>query len=81
MSQPWMPFYVGDYLADTGHLGALEHASYLLLIFHYWRTGGIPNDDMQLARISKLTSGQWEKVKPTVLAFFDHDLRQTCTYI
>jgi uncharacterized protein YdaU (DUF1376 family) len=39
MSKAWMPFYVADYLGDTGHLTYEEHGVYLLAILHYWQTG------------------------------------------
>lgn len=69
--KPWMPLYVADYLADTRHLGALEHGAYLLLILHYWQTGGLPDDDTQLARIACCTSTEWRKARGVVAAFFE----------
>src|SRR4249920_976790 len=65
-----MPLHVGDYLKDTGHLSTIEHGAYLLLILHYWANGGLPDDDRQLAKISKLSTYFWEKNKPTIRKFF-----------
>jgi uncharacterized protein YdaU (DUF1376 family) len=72
MSSPaWMPFYIADYLADTGRLSAAEHGAYMLLIMEYWRTGGrIPNDDRQLARITRMTPEEWSQARPVIEAFF-----------
>lgn len=73
MSLPYMPLYVADYLQDTGHLSALEHGVYLLLIMHYWSNGGLPNDDRRLARIARVNLKQWLRVRQTVADFFDRD--------
>lgn len=75
MSDAWMPIYIGDYKADTAHLSTIEDGAYLLLIFHYWRTGCLPKDDGSLARITKMTGKQWASHKSVILAFFDADLR------
>ena len=72
MSAPWMPLYVADYLADTGHLTTLEHGAYLLLIMTYWRRGGLPDDDAQLARIARMTTDEWLNVRSTIVQLF-HD--------
>ena len=70
MSAPYMPFYVADYLADTGHLTTVEHGAYLLLICHYWRTGGLPDDDEKLSRIARLNVEQWLNVRSTLVQLF-----------
>jgi uncharacterized protein YdaU (DUF1376 family) len=66
----WMPLYVGDYLADTGHLSTTQHGAYLLLLMHYWRKRELPTDDKQLAAIAKLPLRIWLDSKETIQAFF-----------
>ena len=72
---PWMPLYVADYLADTGHLSCEEHGAYLLLIMHYWRNGGLPTEDAELARICRLPLRKWAKLRETLARFFHDDWR------
>jgi uncharacterized protein YdaU (DUF1376 family) len=67
-----MPIYIGDYLADTGHLTTTQHGAYLLLLMHYWRKRELPTDDKQLAAIAKLPLRIWLDSKETIQAFF-HD--------
>jgi uncharacterized protein YdaU (DUF1376 family) len=70
MARPWMPFYVADYLGDTAHLSTLQHGAYCLLLFSYWKRGGLPDDDHQLANITKLSLTSWKFHRPTLQAFF-----------
>jgi uncharacterized protein YdaU (DUF1376 family) len=72
-NRPWMPLYIADYRADTAHLSAAQHGAYLLLIMHYWTTGGLPVDDAPLARIAGMAPSEWKKNRPTVAAFFSSD--------
>jgi uncharacterized protein YdaU (DUF1376 family) len=69
----WMPIYWGDYAKDTGHLGAVHHGAYLMLIKHYWtHAGPLPADDNQLWRIACTDSlAHWRKIRAVVLAFFE----------
>ena len=66
----WMPLYVGDYLGDTGHLTTSQHGAYLLLMMHYWRKGGLPDDDEQLSAITKLPLNIWKSYRGVIQAFF-----------
>ena len=75
MNRPWMPLYVADYLADTGHLSTVEHGAYMLLIMHYWQNGGLPNDDRRLARICRLTEPEWAECREIIVDMFDDGWR------
>lgn len=70
MKRPWMPLYVGDYLGDTGHLTTAQHGAYLLLMMHYWRKGELPDDNRQLAKITKLPLKTWCRHRPVLQEFF-----------
>jgi uncharacterized protein YdaU (DUF1376 family) len=69
----WMPLYVGDYLADTMHLNAVQHGAYLLLIMHYWRTGPLPDNDGDLAAIARTERKVWREIAPVIRRFFQVD--------
>mgnify|MGYP003418748141 FL=1 len=70
MSHAWMPFYIGDYLADTGHLTTLEHGAYLMLIMHYWQKGCLPADEKLIARVARLTPEQWAESRDILAMLF-----------
>lgn len=68
---PAMPLWVGDYMRDTRHLSCVEHGAYLQLLLTMWVQGGrIPLDHERLARIVGLRRDHWERLAPTILAFF-----------
>lgn len=70
MTRAEMPLHIPDYRADTGHLSTLEHGAYLLLIMHYWMTGGLPDDDARLARITGMGLQEWTEAKPALEPLF-----------
>ena len=68
----WMPFYIGDYFADTMHLNAEQHGAYLLLLFTYWkRRRPLPNDPVFLANAARLSSDAWSIHQAVLKEFFD----------
>ncbi len=68
----WMPMYWGDYVRDTGHLNAAGHGAYLMLIKHYWCTGGpLADDDDELWRIACCDSRkEWLGMRPRIVRLF-----------
>lgn len=67
----FMPLYPDDYLRDTTNLNAETHGAYLLLLMTSWIRGGtLPDDDIQLASIARLSIRRWRILKPVLRAFF-----------
>jgi uncharacterized protein YdaU (DUF1376 family) len=74
-SKPWMPLYIADYLADTSHLGAYESGAYLHLIMHQWQCGALPADERALARIARVRSSDWPRIREVLAPFFGNPPR------
>jgi uncharacterized protein YdaU (DUF1376 family) len=71
---PYMPLYVADYLADAAHLSTVQHGAYLLLIMNYWQRGEpLPDDDVRLARIARLSPKEWARHRGVICEFFAID--------
>jgi uncharacterized protein YdaU (DUF1376 family) len=71
MSRAWMPFYVGDYLRDTMHLTPMQHGMYILLIFHYWEHGRLPDTTAGRSRVARCPWTTFRDHELTLAAFFD----------
>lgn len=70
----WMPLYVGEYMADTTNLNTEQHGAYCLMLMAAWRRGGtLPNDDEQLAAVTKLPLARWKKHRAVLVDFFKAD--------
>lgn len=73
-ARPFMQWYIGDYLRDTGHLNAEQHGAYLLLLGAMWvRDGSVPNDAAQLAQIARVERRRWPAVWAVLSPFFIQD--------
>jgi uncharacterized protein YdaU (DUF1376 family) len=67
----WMPFYPGAYLRQTGRLTAAQHGAYVLLLLEAWAHDGlIPDDDEELAQITRMSPREWRSNKAKVLRFW-----------
>jgi len=69
---PSLPLWTSDYLADTQDLSAEEHGVYLLLLMAAWRSADctLPDDDQRLARMAKVGTKKWRKMRPVMERFF-----------
>lgn len=65
---PVMPLYTDALVADTTNLSALEFGVYMLLLTAMWRAGGtLPNNDVDLRRIGRISANNWPKVRDRVM--------------
>jgi len=66
----WMPLVIGDYLKDTSRLTTEQHGAYLLLIMAYWTDGPPPDEDDELASITRLGAREWKRQRAKLVRFF-----------
>lgn len=70
---PYIPLYVDDYDAHTAHLTPAQDGIYGRLLRLTWRTPGcsLPNDPAWIARMVRLSKGDWDRIgKPVLEEFF-----------
>ncbi len=53
------------------HLSTEQHGGYLLLLFHLWRRGILPDDDVVLAQITGLGISAWSTARQVLGEFFE----------
>lgn len=68
-----MPFYIGDYLADTQDLSTLEHGAYMLVLFALWTKKGQKIDMKTTRAASKLSARDFRKVWEKIAPYFETD--------
>lgn len=79
MSEPYIPFYPADYLADTMHLTLEEHGAYLKLLMVLWRAGGwLEDDDKKISVILGVGIKKWKSLKPSITPFFAYEEGRFC---
>lgn len=67
---PFMPLWVGDFMAKTGDLDAKEAGAYLLLLMTMWGRGGTLPDDQKKLQLVARCGRDWPRVWATISRFF-----------
>jgi uncharacterized protein YdaU (DUF1376 family) len=67
---PYLPLYVGDFLAATAEWGGEERALYLLLLSHQWALGSLPSEPDRVRRVAGWGARVFRKCWPTVVKKF-----------
>ncbi len=67
----WYPFFVTEWRRDTYHLSAAAKGIYRELIDEYMLAGGpLPDNDLSLAAIARVSAQEWGEHRDAVRAFF-----------
>ena len=65
LHEPYAHLYIGDYVADTLHLTAVEQRALRVLLLSIWLHGSVPN--LRLAKLAGLARHEWNAVRPAVI--------------
>lgn len=67
-----VPFHIGDFLSGTMHMDATEVGAYWMLCVAHYQAGeqGLPDDDVKLSRIAKVSLKTWRRIRPTMAEKF-----------
>ncbi len=64
--EPYMPLYLGDFLAATSEWEGEEASLYLMLLAHQWALGSLPREPEKLCRICRWTRKNFDRYWPQV---------------
>ena len=67
----WLKHYPKDFALETGHLKPEELGAYVRLRDQYFaNNGALPDDDIVLARIARISDDKWPSVRAMLLTLF-----------
>lgn len=69
---PALPLWTDAYMGDTQHLSMEESGCYLHILMVSWRRSdcAVDDDDEQLARICRISTTKWRKIRVVLEPFF-----------
>lgn len=71
MRHPVLPLFPEKFFADTAHVSAEAAAFYMVLIAHAWTRGGsLPNNDVALRNMTRLSRHKWVVIRHEILPFW-----------
>jgi uncharacterized protein YdaU (DUF1376 family) len=75
---PALPLFTDALLGDTVHLSTRQFGAYMLMLIVAWRSKdcALPDDDVFLAKITRMDRRSWNSDKATLLAFWKKDVNQ-----
>jgi uncharacterized protein YdaU (DUF1376 family) len=67
-----MQLYVSDFVGDTLHLSTEQIGAYMLMLMAMWNAGGtLPDDDVKLSRVVRMSLKKWRAISADLLTFFE----------
>jgi uncharacterized protein YdaU (DUF1376 family) len=69
-TDPYYPFYPGDYIRDTQDLSLTEHGAYRIMLDHYYCEETLPSDKQRLYRLCRAFTDEERKAVDNVAARF-----------
>lgn len=70
--RPFMQLYVSDFVGDTLQLSTEQIGAYMLMLMAMWNAGGtLPDDDVKLSRVVRMSLKKWRAISADLLTFFE----------
>ena len=70
--RPFMQLYVSDFVGDTLQLSTEQIGAYMLMLMAMWNAGGtLPDDEVKLSRVVRMSLKKWRAISADLLTFFE----------
>ena len=70
--RPFMQLYVSDFVGDTLQLSTEQIGAYMLMLMAMWNAGGtLPDDEVKLSRVVRMSVKKWRAISADLLTFFE----------
>jgi 5-methylcytosine-specific restriction endonuclease McrA len=67
----WFPVDLGHWASHYNALNTEQFGAFFLLAMEYWQFGNLPEDDRDLAAITRLSVRRWRKMRPSIECYYE----------